>query len=136
MHHADVEQPLPRVFIRTRDLCMIAGFMVGGGGLLYTALLRGAPPSGKIAVAAFIFSAIIMVAGFIGGLLVDQLGRRHPFLVKERFNHTMFFILTPVLVFTLLAGWSQRDRVFDGLKDTGQKILWQAEARMEEIGVP
>ncbi|MGI9012835.1 MAG: hypothetical protein ACR2GY_01135 [Phycisphaerales bacterium] len=127
---------LPPVTIRTREVLAVSGFLVAGGGLIYTAMLRGAPPSGKIAIAAFTLAAVIMVVGFIGGMIVDRIGVRYPFLVQERFSHTTFFLLVPALTFTLLYGWWHRDVVIDGLRDTTNVVMMEAEEQMTALGVP
>jgi len=124
---------LPASDVRVRDLAAILATIIAGSGLIYTAYMRGAAPSGNLAVAAFIAAAVLLFFGYGGGMLMDRLGARHPILIR-RYNHPLLFIVLCVaLTFALLWGWDRREQLLAGLENTGVRMLHQIDRKVEEI---
>ena len=124
---------LPATDVRVRDLAAILATVVAGSGLIYTAYMRGAPPSGNLAVAGFIVAAVLLFFGYGGGMMMDRLGARHPVLVR-RYNHPLVFIMLSVaLTFAALWGWERREDILSGLKSTGIHLLDQIDRKVGEI---
>ena len=72
---------VPTTDIRVRDIFALLATVIAGAGLIYTAYMRGAPPSGNLAVAGFIAAAVLLFFGYGGGMMMDRLAAKHPSLV-------------------------------------------------------
>ncbi len=120
--------------IRCRDIAALVAVIIAAAGMIYTAYMRGAPPSGNLAVAGFIVAAVILFFGYGGGMLMDRLGARHPMLVR-RFHHPLVFIVLSVLVTcAALYGWERRQTIMDGLQQTLARLIDEVDRRIGQVG--
>lgn len=118
--------------IRSRDLAAMAAVTVAGAGLIYTALQRGAPPSGNLAIGGFVVATILLIVGFGGGMIIDRIGERYPFLVKARGGALSFLVIVPLLTGILLYAWWERDHLGERLRESGQIILTTVDQTIDQ----
>jgi hypothetical protein len=125
---------VPTTDYRVRDIAALFGVIIAGAGMIYTAYMRGAPPSGHLAVAGFIVAAVILFFGYGGGMLMDRLGAKHPILVR-RFHHPLVFIVLSVLLTgAALYGWERRESIVKGLQQTLTNLLETVDQNIKQIG--
>lgn len=124
---------LPASDVRVRDLAAMLATIIAGSGLIYTAYMRGAPPSGNLAVAGFIAAAVLLFFGYGGGMLMDRLGAKHPILIR-RYNHPLVFItLSVALTFAVLWSWDRREQLLTNFQHAGDSLLFQVDRAVHKL---